>query len=122
MVVTTYKTTEDMIINSHELKGKTKLKFYKSSSNYYDNMIILFDEDPFAEDAQGISKIYCEVLLLMKFLPTKPQIKNTNSNYYDLYYTVIKDRGDREIVVDNENNYIDFNDYITPNHYIGRKK
>ena len=32
----------------------------------------------------GISKIYHEVLLLMKFQQTKPQGKNMNINYYDL--------------------------------------
>ena len=31
-------------------------------SNYYDNMNIRFDEDPFAKNVQGISKIYREVL------------------------------------------------------------
>ena len=29
-------------------------------------------QDPFAENAQGITKIYHEVLLLMKLLQTKP--------------------------------------------------
>ena len=28
----------------------------------------------------------------MKFLQTKPQVKNMNNNYYYLYYTVIKTR------------------------------
>ena len=41
-------------------------------------------EDPFAKNAQGISKIYHEVLLLMKFLQNKPQVKNMNINYYGL--------------------------------------
>ena len=50
------------------------------------------DENPFAKNAQGISKIYHEVLLLMKYLQTKPQVENMNINYYDLYYTVIKNR------------------------------
>ena len=36
------------------------------------------DEDPFAKIAQGVSKIYHEVLFLMKFLQTKPQLKNMN--------------------------------------------
>ena len=36
------------------------------------------DEDPFAKNAQGISKIYHEVFLLMKLLQTKPQVKNMN--------------------------------------------
>ena len=80
------------------------------------------DLDPFSKNAQGISKIYHEVLLLMKFLQTKPQVKNMNINYDDLYYTVIKTR-DENKDIDNqyendENDYIDINDYITPNHYI----
>ena len=76
-------------------------------------------EHTFIEIAQGISKIYHELLLLMKFLQTKPQVKKMNNNYYDLYYTVIKTRDDNN---DNkENDYISFNDFITPNHYIGIK-
>ena len=83
MVNTTYNSTEDTIKKIQELKGKTKLKFYENISNYYD-MNIRFDEDPFAKNAQGISKDYHEVLILMKFLQTKPQVKNTNINYYDI--------------------------------------
>ena len=84
-------------------------------------MIIRFDEDPFSKKAQGISKIYQEVLLLMKFLQTKPEVRNMNNTYYDLYNTVIKNRDEKKIV-DNkyENEYNKFNDII-PNHYIGRK-
>ena len=91
-------------------------------SNYSNNMNIRMDEDPFARNAQSISEIYHEVLLLMKFLQTKPQVKHMNINYYDLYYTIIKKR-DEEEILDNqyENDYINLNDII-PNHYIGRKK
>ena len=61
----------------------------------------------------------------MKFLQTKPQVKNMNINYYDLYYTVIKVR-DENRDIDNQyendgNYYNNFND-IVPNHYIGIKK
>ena len=48
------------------------------------------EEDPLSRNAQGISKIYHEVLLLMNFLQTKPQVKIIHNSYYDLYYTVIK--------------------------------
>ena len=45
-----------------------------------------------------------------------------NINYYDLYYTVIKTRDEKEIVdnryENNENDYISFNDVIIPNHYV----
>ena len=85
-------------------------------------MNIRFDEDPFAKNAQGISKIDHEVLKLMKFLQTKPQVRNMKINYYDLYYTVIKNRDDKEIV-DNqyENDNFSLNDVIIPNHYVGIK-
>ena len=91
-------------------------------SNYYDNMNIRMDEDPLAKNGQVISKIYHEVLLLMKFLQTKPQVKNMSIKYYDLYYTVIRIRDEREIV-DNqyENDYIKFNDFIIPSHNISIK-
>ena len=81
-------------------------------------------EDPFAKKARGVSKIYHEVAILMKFLQTKPQVKNININHYDLYYTVIKNRDEKGDVdnqyENNENDYINFND-IVPNHYIARK-
>ena len=44
-----------------------------------------------------------------------------NINHYDLYYTVIKNRAEKEIVDDQyENDYISFKDIIH-NHYVGRK-
>ena len=118
-----------MIIKLQEIKGKTKLKFYKNINNYCIEMknknFQTKNQDPFSKNAQGISKIYHEVLLLMKFLQTKPQVNNMNINYYDLYYTVIK-VGDENKGTDNQyendkNDYFDINDYITPNHYIGIK-
>ena len=130
MVNTKYNSTEDMINKLQQLKGKTKLKFYKNISNYVEMKNRNFqtqDQDPFSKNAQGISKIYHEVLLLMKILQTKPQIKIMNINYYDLYYTVIKTR-DENRHIDNQyeedyHDYIDINDFfITPNHYIGIKQ
>ena len=102
MVNTTYNSSEDTINKLPELKGKTKLQFYKKISKYYTEMKnknFRTQQDAFAKNAQDISKNYHEVLLLMKFLQTKPQIKNMNINYYDFYYTVIKTR--------DENNDID---------------
>ena len=116
-----------MINKLQELKGKTKIKFYKNINNYYTekkNKIFLTQQGPFAKNAQGSSKICHEVLLLMKFLQTKPQVKKMNNNNYDLYYTVIKTR-DENKDIDNqyendENDYFNFND-IAPNHYVGIK-
>ena len=71
------------------------------------------------------SKIYHEVIFLMKFLPTQPEAKKMNFIYYDLYYTVIRNKDEKEIVnekyEDNGNDYINFDNFITPNHYMGRK-
>ena len=70
MVNTIYNSTGDIIDKLQELKGKAKLKFYKNISNYYDEMNIKnfnFEQDTFSKNAEGISKIYHEVLLLMKF-------------------------------------------------------
>ena len=129
MVNTKYNSIEDMIDKLQQLKDKTKLKFYKNISNYYTEMknknFQTNHQDPFSKNAQGISKIYHEVLLLMKFLQTKPQIKNMNINYYDLYYTVIKTR-DENKDIDNhyendENDYINVNDFIIPNQYLSRE-
>ena len=126
MVNSTYNSSEDMINKLQQLKGKTKLKFYKNMGNYYiemKNENFQTQQDPFAKNAKGISKIYHELLLLMKFLQTKPQVKSVNISFHDLYYTVIKTR-DENKDIDNQyeiddNDYINFNDFITPNHYIG---
>ena len=81
-----------------------------------------FEQDPFSKNAEGIGKIYHGVLLLMKVLDNKLQIKIMKINFYDLYYTVIKSRDGKEIVngqyEDNENEEINFNDFITPSHNI----
>ena len=97
LVNATYNTTKDMINKLQQLKGKTKLNFYKCIRNFYDIMNNRFDEDAFNKNAQGISKIWHEVMKLMKFLKTKPQVKNINNNYYDLYYTVIENRDEKEL-------------------------
>ena len=88
MVNTIYKTIQDMIDKIQKLKGKTKLKFYQYISNYYDEMNIRrqsgtfqFKGDVFSEGAQGTSRIYHEVIKFLKFLHTKPQVKNMNVNY-----------------------------------------
>ena len=107
MANTSYNSTQEMIDKLQLLKGKTKLNFHQNISNYYDDMnirrqngIFQFEEDPFSKVAQGIGKNYHEVLLLMKFLRTKPQVKNLNNKYYDIYYTVFKNTADKENVDD----------------------
>ena len=82
--------------------------------------------DPFSKNSQGVGKYYHELLLLMEFLQTKPDIKNMNINYYDLYYTVIKTRNKNKNIdsqyEDDYHEYIDINNFIIkPNHYVGIK-
>ena len=71
------KTTEDFLNKIQNLKGKTKLKFCQNISNFYGEMnyrrqcgCFEFEEDPFAENFQGITEIYHEVILLKNFLHT----------------------------------------------------
>ena len=82
-----------------------------------------FEEDTFSKNAPGIIDIYHEVLLLMNFLQNKLQAKNMNINFYGFYYTVIKNRDDKGIASDQyeekENVYFNYEDFITPNHFIG---
>ena len=67
IVNTTLNSTEDMVNKLQQLKGKTKLKFYKNISNYYNEMknknFHFPQQDSFSKNAQGISKTYHEVLL-----------------------------------------------------------
>ena len=51
-----------------------------------------FEEDLFSKNVRGIRKICLEVLFLLKFLQTKPQVKNMNYEYFDLRCTVNKNR------------------------------
>ena len=97
------------------------LNFYKNLSNYYHELNIKnfkFEQDLVSKNAEVIIKTYHEVLLLIKFLQTTLQVRNMNIVYYDLYYTVIKNRKDK-VIADDQYDYLNFNDFITPNHYIG---
>ena len=80
-------------------------------------------QDHFPKNTKGVSKIYPQVFLLMKFLQTKPEVKIIKINYFDLYCTIIKVRDENEDI-DNQyedDDYINFNDFITPNHNISIK-
>ena len=111
MVNGKYETTQGMIDKIQQLKSKTKLEFYQNISNYCDEMnnrrrsnSFQFKENPFSKSAEGSSKSFHEVSLLLKYLQTKRQVMNMNKIYYDLYYTVIKNREDKEIVNDENEN------------------
>ena len=55
-----------------------------------------FEEEVFSKGVQKCGKINHEVIRLMIFLQTKPQVKTMNIIYYYLYYTVIKNRDEQE--------------------------
>ena len=60
MANSTYNLTEDMIIKLQNVKGKTKLNFYKNISNFHGNMNIRMDEDPFVKVLVKFNmKCYC---------------------------------------------------------------
>ena len=116
-------TTQDIIDKFRRLHCKTKKIIYQNIRTYYDEKkyrrqrgTFQFEADTFSKNAEGISKIYHEVLLLMKFLQNKPLIRSLNIKNYDLFYTVIKNRDDKETVNDEfeniENVYINFDYFI----------
>ena len=85
-------------------------------------VIFQFKEDPFNANGQSNDKVYHEALLLTKVLQNKPQVKEVNNIYYDLYYIFIKNRNEKEMVedsidFDNEELYVNI---IMPNYIIGR--
>ena len=100
------------------------MKIYQNNSDFYDEMGYRINsntfksaDDPYRRNAQGISKIYHEVLLILSSLQTKPQVRSMSISCYDLYYTVMENGDDKEIV--NENDYIIFDNFFKPNHFVG---
>ena len=74
IVYTNYNTTQDMINELQIAKGESKLNFHQNISNYYDEMnyrrqsvYVQSEKNPFSKNAESISKIYHEVIILMKF-------------------------------------------------------
>ena len=58
----------------------------------------------------------------MQFLQTKLQVKSKISKYYDLYYTVIKNRNDEENLDEkDQGDYITYDNYIIPKKDLGIK-
>ena len=68
MVNTTYKSSEDKINKLQSLKGKTKLKFYKNLSKFYDEMNIRRQSGNFQLEEDPSSRMF-EVLekIIMKY-------------------------------------------------------
>ena len=90
-----YRKTKNTIDKINKLKGETKLKFERNFSIYCDEMNyhrqkrkFSFEEDLFSNIAHSNTRIMHEVLLMMNFLHTKPQIKDKNKIYNDLFYAI----------------------------------
>ena len=60
-------------------------------------MNIKMDEDLFDGIAQGISKIYHEVFLLMKFLQTKSEVKYMNFFVLSYFIPLLKKEMKKEL-------------------------
>ena len=125
MANTDYTSTSGVINKLQSLKDKTKLKYHQNKSKCYDAMktrrkreIFQFKQDPLGKKAGGIAKIFLKLLSLLQFLQTKPQVKSMNTNYYDFYYTVIKNGDENKI--EEVVNFDDLYD-IFPNHFEGIK-
>ena len=132
MVNGKYEKAQDMINKLQQLKVKTKIKFHQNIRNYYDEMkfrrqsnTFQFKEGSFSKNAEDIIKIYHEVLLLRQFLQTKPLVTNLNKVFYELYYTVFKNRNDKQVITENEyendKKFINLDDFKVPNHHVGIK-
>ena len=98
---TKYGTKKDMMNKLQSLKGEPTLKFDQNISDYYDKLIYMrqsiaftFEKDHVAENTQNRAVKMHEVLLIVKFLWTKPQIKNKIINNYNFYCTIILNRSD----------------------------
>ena len=120
-----YSSLDNVIDKLQQLKARIKLKFFKKISDCYKEMknknFQSNKKDPFSKNAQGVAKIYHEVLLLMELLQTKADVKIMNIIYYDLYYTVNKTRDENKNIDSQYENdyhdYIDINDFFMPLNY-----
>ena len=88
MVNAEYNSSQDMINNLQSLKVKTTLKSYPSINNYHiemkyrkQNGTFQSEEDLFSKNEKKITKIYLEIILILKILQTKPQVKKINFNF-----------------------------------------
>ena len=125
-----YETTQDVIDKLQSVKGK-KLKVFQNINIYFDEMTcriqsgtFQFEEYPFADKAEGISEIFPELLFLLEFLQTKPQVRSMFIKSYEFYYTVFENRNEKLIANDElfEKNKCDNNNYdnsVKPKYDIG---
>ena len=83
-----YNSPQDMIDTLQSLKIKIRLKIYADKSNYYDELkhrrqsgTFHYEEDIFRKNEERITKLYLEIILFLKILQIKPQVKKINFNF-----------------------------------------
>ena len=83
------------------------------------------EEELFNKNEERITKLYLQVMLLLKVLLTEPQVKRNNFNF-EFQETFIKNGDDNQNVVEyeyenEETDLIKYDDFIVPNYYNGIK-
>ena len=82
MVNAEYNSSQYMVNSLQNLKVKSTLKIYPSISNYHNEMkyrrqsgTFQSEEELFNKNEERITKLYFQVMLLLKVLLTEPQVK-----------------------------------------------
>ena len=88
MVFAEYNSSQNMIDNSQNLKVKTTPKNYPNLSIFYNEKMyrrqsgtFQSEKDLFSKNEERITKLYLQVMLLMKVLLTEPQVKRDSFNF-----------------------------------------
>ena len=88
MVIAGYNSSQNMIDNSQNLKVKTTPKNYPNLSIFYNEKMyrrqsgtFQSEKDLFSKNEERITKLYLQVMLLMKVLLTEPQVKRDSFNF-----------------------------------------
>ena len=88
MVFAEYNSSQNMIDNSQNSKVKTILENYPNLSIFYNEKMyrrqsgtFQSEEDLFSKNEERITKLYLQVMLLLKVLLTEPQVKRNNFNF-----------------------------------------
>ena len=79
--------------------------------NYHrQSELFQFQDGPFSKNVQSIGENFSEVTIQLKILTEKLHVKKRNIKYYDLYYTVIKNKLEKQL--EDDENVIDIYDFL----------
>ena len=83
-----YNSSQGMNGALQSLKFKINLKIYANIYKYYDELkyrmesgSFHYEEDIFRKNEEKITKLYPEIIILLKNLQTKPQVKKVKFNF-----------------------------------------